>query len=187
MNQIHQSIPIKLAKQAQRGFSLFELLISTTVIAIISSLAIPSLAAIKNNTDIKITQQALLQDLRLLRAAAINQGLPAYLCALTTEGDCTRQPIWNTGWMGYVDINKNGHFEPSDIIINTYIPADNLASNIILRARWKQVKISAMGTIVTSGHFKVCDASNPTKQHMKVIRMNNSGRMTLESDYQICE
>jgi type IV fimbrial biogenesis protein FimT len=69
----------------QRGFSLIELLVTITVLALILSVAMPALGTWMDNTRIRNTAEALQNGLQKARSEAVrrNQSISFYLVSLT--------------------------------------------------------------------------------------------------------
>lgn len=69
----------------QRGFSLIELLVTITVLALILSVAMPTLGTWMDNTRIRNTAEALQNGLQTARSEAVrrNQSISFYLVSLT--------------------------------------------------------------------------------------------------------
>lgn len=170
----------------QYGHTLLELIISIAVVAILSSMALPSFSGVINKASINTTRQQLLQDIRLLRSYSRTRHTASYLCALNQDGLCVSQSNWEHGWRGYIDNNDSHYFDEGDSIVIEYHNLKPRKIDIIIHSRWKNLKIDRQGVIRSSGHFRICDSNNKNLQTMKVIRMNVHGRLGVDEDMLRC-
>lgn len=76
------------ATMRERGFSLIELLVTITVLALILTVAMPTLGTWMDNTRIRNTAEALQNGLQTARSEAVrrNQSISFYLVSLTNPG-----------------------------------------------------------------------------------------------------
>lgn len=170
----------------QFGHSLLEIILSIAVVAILSSMAVPSFSGVMNKVSIDTTRLQLLEDIRLLRSYSRIQNTASYLCALNQDGLCVSQSSWDYGWRGFIDNNDSHYFDEGDEIVIEHRNSDPRKIDIIIHSRWKNIKIDQQGVIRSSGHFRICDPNNKGAQNMKVIRMNVHGRLDIEADMLSC-
>ena len=179
---------ISIFGEKQGGMSLVEIIVATSIISILSSVALPNVFEFLNHAAIRSERLALIQDIRVTRFKAISHRRPAYLCALNATGSCARQIHWNQGWMAYIDNNLNNIYDDGD---EQFIHHKNTMQNnnidIIIHARWQDIKFDGRGVLRRSGHFRVCNPEIPGEQSMQVIRMNTYGRLAIETDELPCE
>lgn len=115
---------------AQRGFSLIELMVVVSILAISLGLAIPSLAPIFAEKRLNNAADLLTSHLQLARTEAMKRGVNARVTVTpNTNGD------WSTGWTVFVDTtnNANGGVAPTAAVPNgnTILKvADSLPSNL---------------------------------------------------------
>lgn len=84
-------------KNACRGFTLVELMITLTIAAILAFLAVPSLTAYKRNAELTAATNTLLAAINAARGEAMKRGMNT-LVVPTNNG-----ANWNTGWVVFVD------------------------------------------------------------------------------------
>jgi type IV fimbrial biogenesis protein FimT len=98
----------RAAFRSSAGFNLVELLVVTTVAAILMAIAVPSYRYVTNSTRVSNEVNELLGDMTLARAEAIRQGQPVTVCPSTTGTSCSSVTDWSNGWIVFTDFNANG-------------------------------------------------------------------------------
>lgn len=96
-----------------RGFTLIELLVTIALTALLMTLAAPSFLQYQRNAEITALSNSLLFTINTVRSAAMRTGQNA----LVTPHD--RSAGWNSGWVGFVDINRDNEYtENAEAIIH---------------------------------------------------------------------
>lgn len=98
-------------KQPNHGFTSIELMVTLSVLAILTAIAIPSFSALFDRWRVLQAAEAMKSSLMLARSEAIKRGGNVYLEKLpkTTVGcttDGTNQD-WDCGWVVFFDANSN--------------------------------------------------------------------------------
>lgn len=91
------------------GFTLYELLITLTVIAITLAIGIPSLNKTIQDTRTKTASLALLEAIETTRSTAVFHNQNTILKATNKK--------WHEGWTMFIDSNNNGLIDTDDKII----------------------------------------------------------------------
>jgi type IV fimbrial biogenesis protein FimT len=91
------------------GFTLVEVLIATTVVAILLVIGIPSFRYVTNSNRIAAEINGLLGDMQFARAEAIKEGLPVTVCVSADGANCSGANVntWQNGWIVFSDVNGN--------------------------------------------------------------------------------
>jgi type IV fimbrial biogenesis protein FimT len=97
-------------RQAERGFTLFEAIITMAIVAILMGIAIPSYRYVTNANRIASEINGLLGDMQYARAEAIKEGQTVTVCVSTNGTSCAGAAVstWQNGWIVFSDVNGNG-------------------------------------------------------------------------------
>lgn len=102
---------------AVRGFTLVELMVTVTVLAILASVAMPSLTAFTASNRLSALSSDVVSSLVLARTEAARAGLPVLVRPAT--GGVTGNE-YGKGWNLYLDNNSNGTVDSGDTLLRTY-------------------------------------------------------------------
>jgi type IV fimbrial biogenesis protein FimT len=95
----------------QSGFTLFELIMVITIVAILAAIGIPSFKYVTSSNRISAEVNQLLGDMRYARTEAIKEGQTVTVCAsanpTATTPTCSLSNSWETGWIVFSDPNNN--------------------------------------------------------------------------------
>jgi type IV fimbrial biogenesis protein FimT len=87
----------------QTGLTLFELALTLALVAVMASLATPSLAHWRAEVALQRAAYALLAALQEARSAAITRGEPVVLCQTLANGQCLSGGASASGWAVFLD------------------------------------------------------------------------------------
>jgi len=104
----------------KNGFSLIELIVTISILATLTTIAIPSYQEMISKNRLVAVNNDLMTALALARQKSITFSKDAYLCELLDETTCNeKRPFnadWTKGWMVFVDNNRNAKLDDSDTI-----------------------------------------------------------------------
>jgi type IV fimbrial biogenesis protein FimT len=92
------------------GFTMFELVMVMTIVAIIAAIGLPSFRYVTASNRISSEINGLLADMRFARSEAIKEGLPVTMCASSNGTSCigsTNGGSWTSGWIIFSDPSSN--------------------------------------------------------------------------------
>lgn len=87
--------PRPLAPAAVRGFTLVELMVTVSVIAILAAVAVPGMTALINNSRLNGQSEEMLSSLQLARAESIRRNARVTVCPSTDGSTCTSSTSWS--------------------------------------------------------------------------------------------
>ena len=96
-----------MASTAQRGFTLIEVMMAVVVLAILATVALPSLRATVQNNRMTAQANELLTAFQLARSEALKRNAPVSVCPSSDSATCTGDD-WEDGWIVFVDGNVAG-------------------------------------------------------------------------------
>lgn len=159
----------------QRGFTLFDTLISTVLLAILLGMGIPALQHFLIENRLTITANELIAHLRLARSEAIWRHQRVVVCPRQSTQDLCAND-WAQGWMLFVDSNGNLTRDADELIVRHYGP---LAANLSLQSGGRQqVVFQAHGrTPGSNATFTLCHLATPSSRQ---VILSGSGRTRVE-------
>ena len=99
------------------GFTVTEVLVVISIVAILAALAAPSLRNFFNEQRLAATMGQLANDLNFARSEAIKRNARVLLCARGTAATtCANRPEWQNGWLVCYDANND---DQCDATVNT--------------------------------------------------------------------
>lgn len=103
-----------------KGFTLVELLIVLTLVAVIAGFAIPSFSQLVANNRVATTTNSLVGVLNYARSESIKRGRVVEITAINSAGNANE---WGGGWRVWVDQGTNGYDAGEEIRVFTEINA----------------------------------------------------------------
>lgn len=166
------------------GFTLMELLIAISIIAILSAIAVPSFNFMNNKriseTQVENLQRALL----MARQSAIATNRPTIVCASANGATCGDESMWSRGFMVYEDSDRNGTFSGNADRLLEYIPG---VKNVATRQDTSHFRHSLSSTNSKAGFnaqgfttdwqtFTYCDGN---EEHAFELVLSRTGHVRL--------
>lgn len=161
------------------GFTLIELLIVLSIIAVLTSLAIPSLNAYTSKADADSTIQLIRKHIYLTRQLAIARAEIVTMCPIDTNG-CGSD--WNSGYAIFSDRNNNRQIDNDDQLIES-VELELNGGSLSWRASGgrNHLSFSSNGNARQFGRFHLCDRdANPSYSRALVI--NRQGKIRMYRD-----
>lgn len=103
-----------------KGFTLIELMIAISIMAIILVVGVPSFQTSIQNNRVTTNANGLVSAIMIARSEAIKRGVDVQI--LSNSGNAN----WTTGWTVIADDNNDGVFNSSPVVSTCIPPADCL-------------------------------------------------------------
>jgi type IV fimbrial biogenesis protein FimT len=138
------------------GFTLVELLISITVLAVLLALTVPSFKNTLMNNRVLAQTDALTNALGYARNVALSQNINVLACPANTPGSTACGTHWNNGWI-IVGQPTNG---PAVLLQANFSGVNNpvLSTVPIGGVAAASVTFDPRGIATTQANFKLCDS-----------------------------
>lgn len=128
--------PTNLPSNYPRGFTLPELLISLSIVAILAAIAVPGFERSVQTQQASSVMQSLQDQLELARHMAISSNRQVVICTANRNASrCVESRDWSGALLSFIDANHNAQLDAGDKLI----------SSIPLLAEQGQVSSNANG------------------------------------------
>ena len=138
-----------------QGFTLFELLITILLVAIISGLAVPSLAGSLARQRQTVEINALFHAIHLARKESIMRRKVVSLCPSLDGLECTPGRDWSAGWLMFE--NKDSDSPPRIDDGEPVLAGHRAGEHVRISANRKGFTLRATFLRATNGTFVFCD------------------------------
>lgn len=165
-----QSIPAR-----HSGLSLVELLISISIMAIMATLAVPSLHGLLANAHRDRALKNLVSDISLARSLAIKSARDVVICQRGGSSSCTTETLadWQVGWIVFVDKNANRERDDDEALVAERQALSGLES---LRSSNSIKRLVFQPNGLLSSGMTTFEVRSTAGSHRKVI-LNRVGRL----------
>jgi type IV fimbrial biogenesis protein FimT len=169
-------------QSTQHGFTMTELIVVMSIVAILMAIGAPSYRYITTANRISSEVNGLLGDLQYARAEAIKEGQAVTVCPTTDGATCAGNSTWNTGWLVFIDNGVIGTFDvATDILLRVQKPLssnDTLVANNVLTAvtfNRQGFALNLPGTVT----LKLHDSTN-NQAYTRCLQITIIGAMTTQ-------
>jgi type IV fimbrial biogenesis protein FimT len=155
------------------GFTLLELMITMTLVALVMAIGIPSMRDFIKNDRLVTQINTMVGHLAYARSEAVTRHQPVILCASSNQTSCSSND-WADGWILFVDSDNNSDFSAGEAMLRQH---QALSGGVTFT--------SSVGSVVTYdergfapnsiGTFSLCDDRGTA--NMKSISISATGRV----------
>jgi type IV fimbrial biogenesis protein FimT len=109
-----------MSRQYIRGFTLVELMVTISIVAVMATIAIPSFQEFIRQTRVTTQTNDFITVLNYARSEAIKQGRSVIVCKSTNSVACVAGGNWGQGWLAYIDANGNDAKDAGETVIRVH-------------------------------------------------------------------
>lgn len=138
-----------------RGYSLFELLATLTLIAVIVGLGLPSFSGLAARNGMRVEINALFHAIHLARKESIMRKRVVSLCPSFDGLTCEPGRDWSGGWLMFenTDRDEPPRRDPGEPLLQVH----DVGPNVRVSANRHGFTLRATHKRATNGTFVVCD------------------------------
>jgi type IV fimbrial biogenesis protein FimT len=154
-------------------------MLTVTVMSILLGLAVPSFVqTVRNNRLIAQTNE-FVGALNFTRSEALKRANPVTICSSANGATCAGSPDWSTGWIIFVDTNRNGTLEGGETLLQA---APAVATEFTLESTVRTyVQYTSMGTTSLNGTIFNLKRPGCTGNHARRLTIPLMGRVNTET------
>jgi type IV fimbrial biogenesis protein FimT len=169
----------------QAGFTAIELMVATSIVAILAALAAPAYRNLLDSYRVRRAVEDLSASLYLARVEAIRHGKSIVLLRLGPQDGCSGSSAtgrWDCGWILFLDRNGNGALDEGELLQRS-APAHGVAirhsgdNNRLTIRRWGVLPIFGFAFEPASG----------SATHARVLCSAGGGRLRSAEGTSECE
>jgi type IV fimbrial biogenesis protein FimT len=106
--------------KAQRGFTVIELMLTITILALLLGLAVPSFLSTVRNNRLIAQNNEFVGALNYARSEALKRSDFVSVCASADQLTCSGSLDWTTGWVVFDDPNSNGDLDGAETVLQAW-------------------------------------------------------------------
>lgn len=116
------SLDDKFIMKTQNGFTLIELMITVSLLAVMMTLGVPAFQSTIQSNTVAAKSNAFLSAVKIARSEATKRRDSVIICASDTQTNCNNTNGWSDGWIVFVDDGlTTGVFDVGEDIITSYL------------------------------------------------------------------
>jgi type IV fimbrial biogenesis protein FimT len=163
---------------AHRGFSLYELLMTMTLVALVLTLGLPSFGSIVANHRLKVEVNALFHAVHVARKGSIARRRAITICPSYDGLVCEPNFDWSMGWMMFVNTDRDYPVARDDdeaILSQHSVDQDARIMSNRKTFTWRAIELRA-----TNGTLVFCDRRGRATARALVISYTGRPRVARE-------
>lgn len=168
-----------------KGFSLVELMIAVSILAILLALAVPSFQGVVASSRLTSATNDLVAALAQARSEAVKSGNRITLCKSANGTSCASSGDWDQGWISFIDTTRSGTSAAVDTGETVLTVTTAMPPGIVINGNLSYVSFGADGMpkSMTGGLYpgtlRVCSTSASLSDDSRTrdLVMNGVGRI----------
>ncbi len=159
----------------KRGFTLYELVVTMGLVAILFTLGIPSFAASLARQRQHVEIDALFHAVHLARKESIMRRKVVSLCPSLDGKTCSPDRDWSRGWLMFENKDRDSppRVDSGEPVLTRHV----VAEGVRIHANRRAFTLRATFLRATNGTFVVCDVSNRIAPKALVISYTGRPRV----------
>jgi type IV fimbrial biogenesis protein FimT len=158
-----------------RGFSLYELVMTLTLVALVLTLGIPAFGSMVANNRLRVEVDALFHAVHLARKASVVRRRVITICPSYDGVNCEPGLDWSMGWMMFVNTDRDQPPDRDDDepVLRRH-PVDQ---NTRITANRRSFTLRSTELRATNGTLVICDRAGRAEPRALVISYTGRPRV----------
>lgn len=166
------------ARQRTRGFSLYELLMTLAIAALVLTIGLPSFGGIVADNRLRAETDALFHALHLARKASIVRRKVVSLCPSSEGQTCEATEEWSSGWIMFVDADRDSPPQVDDG--ETVLLRHRVDHRVRIVANRRSFTLRSTQLRATNGTLVICDRTGRAQARGLVVSYTGRPRVARE-------
>lgn len=161
-------------KKKNYAYTLIELMVTISIVAILAAVAIPSYNNLLNNSRQSAALNLFLGELYLARSEAVKRSRQVVICASSDGVSCSNSNTWKNGRIIFIDANRDDTFNGTDELLRVGEAIDTRLDMRPSSDVEKFIRYKPNGLSLENGTFILCDQRGA--DNAKAVVINITGR-----------
>ena len=166
-------------RKLNRGLTLYELLVTLVLVAILVGIAVPSFARTTANARIRTELNALFHAIHLARKESIMRRSVVSICPSNNGLACQPGLDWSQGWIMFSNLDRDEppRIDPGEAILQVY----QSGAKVRMYANRRGFTLRATEKRATNGTIVVCDWKDRVTPRALVVSYTGRPRVALKT------
>lgn len=161
----------------RNGFTLYELLLTMTLLAIVAGLALPSFEKIVANGRLRTEVNALFHAIHLARQESVIRRQVVSICPSQDGTTCTASLDWSDGWIMFNNLDRDDppNRDPGEAVLQVH----RNDGAVRMTANRRGFTLRSTELRATNGTIVVCDPAGRVTPRALVVSYTGRPRVAL--------
>lgn len=167
-----------LTGNRSRGFTLIELMVTITILAVLAAMAAPSFnSAILSN---KLTgfANSFVASAQLARSEAIKRNAVVRVCRSADGASCASSGTWQQGWIVFNDIDNDGVVDTNETVIQVQ---QAISTDYHFTGDSYDIAFQSTGGIPALLTLSLCRSTPSAGNQERTVKISATGRTSVET------
>lgn len=158
-----------------RGYSLYELLMTLVLIALVLTLGLPSFGTLAADQRLRTETDRLFHAVHLARKSSVVRRRVVSLCPSADGAWCSADGDWSAGWLMFVNTDRDS--PPERDAAEAVLMAHEVGNQVRLHANRRGFTFRSTELRATNGSIVVCDRSGRAAARALVVSYTGRPRV----------
>lgn len=162
--------------RAAAGFTLYELLMTLALVAVVVAVGLPSFGSLLANSRLRAESNALFDSIYLARKESVVRRRAVTLCPSLDGLNCDTANDWSAGWIRFVNTDRDEPPVRDDDEAILYYHA--VEPGVVIVANRRGFTLRSTELRATNGTLVLCDAAGRAESRAVVVSYTGRPRVT---------
>ena len=165
-----------VSRQKAGGYSLYELIITIGMVALVMSLGVPSFGRMLANHRLKVEVDALFHAVHIARKESVVRRRAVTLCPSQDGQNCTAGFDWSLGWIVFVNLDRDrpARRDSGEPMLQQY----SVSSHNEVTANRRSFSFRTTALRATNGTFIFCDKARRASPRALIVSYTGRPRVS---------